>query len=165
MWLRTAAKEDIEAIRELLLEVWHEAYDGLIGSNVVEQIIAQRYALDSLKKCLVRPSSEYVVSDDGETLQGVSYGVQGGVKGHPDTVLLSQLYVRPQFQNQGIGKRLLIEIEESFPNARRMRVMVIEKNQNAVHFYESQGYKKVGNSKPTAEYPDILEVALEKELV
>ena len=164
MWLRTATKNDIESIRELLFETWHATYDDLIGKDIVDKIIAKWHSADSLKKYLTRPSSEYIVADDGDEVQGVAYAMQGGVKGAPETVLIQQLYVRPKYQGQGIGKRLLIEVEESYPNARKCRVMVLELNTATQKFYESQGYRKIGAPLPVTEQHDLFEIIMEKEL-
>lgn len=164
MWLRTATKNDIESIRELLFATWHELYDNLISSEAVDKIIGKWQSVDHFKKCLTRPSSEFIVADDGDELQGAAYALQGGVKGFPETVLIQQLMVRPKYQGQGIGKRLLIEVEESFPNARKCRVIILEKSTDAQKFYESQGYKKIGVPTPIQEQKDVFEIVMEKEL-
>ncbi|MHC5306899.1 GNAT family N-acetyltransferase [Bartonella sp. LJL80] len=161
MWIRTASKDDINAIHDLLVETWHATYDDLIGREEVEKMTAQFHAPELLKKYLSRPSSEYVVADDGETLHGVAYAVQGAVKGDSEIAVLFQLYVKPESQRQGIGQRLLIEIEEAFPAARKIRVNVHQKNERARQFYAMQGYKQLSKI-PEHTAPD--DVVLEKTL-
>lgn len=164
MWLRTATKNDIESIRALLLETWHATYDDLIGKELVDKITSRWHSVDNLKKYLTRPASEYIIVDDGDEIQGVAYALQGGVKNAPEIVLTQQLYVRPKYQGQGVGKRLLIEVEESFPSARKCRIMLLEKNTAAQKFYESQGYRKIGAPLPIPETKDVFEITMEKEL-
>lgn len=160
MWIRTASKDDIDAIHDLLIETWHATYDDLIGLNEVDKHLAE-YGHEALKKCLNRPLSEYVVADDGELIHGVAYAVQGAIKGNSEIAVLMQLYVKPESQRQGIGQRLLIEIEEAFPSARKISLNINQKNQRAVQFYESQGYKKIANKQENLGLNDI---TLEKSL-
>lgn len=141
MWLRTASKDDLNEMHKLMVESWHAAYDDIIGVEKANKLNDERNSLDSLKKYMGRPSSEYVVADDGEKLHGAACAVQGAVKADPEVAVVTQLFVRPESQRQGIGARLLMELEESFPSARRIRVQVLEKNEGAVNFLESQGYK------------------------
>ncbi|AQS41590.1 MAG: Acetyltransferase [Candidatus Tokpelaia hoelldobleri] len=159
MWLRTASRGDIAAIHRLLVETWHAAYDDVLGREAVNQLTAQWHSADRVGQYLTQPLSEYVVADDGKAICGVAYAVQCG-----DTVFLHQLYVRPEQQNQGIGKQLLAEIEGCFPAARHIRLNVFEKNRRAIHFYERCGCKIVGTPVQLAEFPAIREIMMEKSL-
>lgn len=156
MWIRTASKDDIDAIHDLLVETWHSTFDDIIGRNNVDQLILRDCAPELLKKYLNKPSSEYIVADDGETLHGVAYAVQGAVKGDSELAVLFQLAVRPESQRQGIGERLLIELEEAFPAARKIRVTVQHQNEKAISFFTAQGYQKLTKSVDASQPADIL---------
>lgn len=161
MWIRTASKDDINAIHDLLIETWHKTFDELIGREEVDRKIAHDYTPDMLKKLLSRPASEYVVADDGETLHGAAYAAQGAVKGDSEIALVLHLCVKPESQGQGIGQRLLIELEEAFPTARKIRVNLNKNDVKAQKFFETQGYKKLGRVNEHTPNDDI---ALEKTL-
>lgn len=165
MWLRTASKDDLNEMHELLLESWHAVYDDIIGVEKVNRLNAERNSIESLKKYMGRPSSEYVVADDGEKLHGVAYAVQGLINADPEIAIVMQLYVRPESQRQGIGARLLVELEESFPSARRIRVQVMSENKGALQFLEGQGYKAL-SAKPALvpEDDEFLMTVMEKTL-
>ena len=81
-----------------------------------------------------------MVADDGKALGGVAF-----VKGPSEDGIayLSQLYVLPEHQRQGVGRDLLQEIEMSFPEAKVMRLGVDARNVKAVGFYERFGYKNM----------------------
>lgn len=161
MWIRTASRNDINAIHDLLVETWHATLDDLVGREEVDRKIAHDYTPDLLKKMLSRPASEYVVADDGDMLHGVAYAAQGAVKGDSEIALVLHLCVKPESRGQGIGQRLLIELEEAFPAARKIRVVLNKKDVRTQKFFEEQGYKHLGKSGDNKSDNDVV---LEKTL-
>lgn len=164
MWLRTATKADLAAIGRLVDEIWHATYDQLLGVEGATRLAALEHSPAMREQLLMRPSSEFVVADDGKALAGIACATQGGKDIKADHVLLHQLYIHPQYQRQGIGKKLLLEMETCFPAARYMRLMVPEKNTKALQFYESQGYKSLGERLPVTKIQDIYLIMMEKPL-
>ena len=69
---------------------------------------------------------------------------------------IDHLYVRPQCQRGGIGKRLLTRATES---GSRLRLWVFQRNTAAIAFYQSQGFRELertdGSSNEERE-PDML---------
>ena len=161
MWIRTASRNDINAIHDLLVETWHATLDDLVGREEVDRKIAHDYTPDLLKKMLSRPASEYVVADDGDMLHGVAYAAQGAVKGDSEIALVLHLCVKPESRGQGIGQRLLIELEEAFPAARKIRVVLNKKDVRTQKFFGEQGYKHLGKSGDNKSDNDVV---LEKTL-
>lgn len=161
MWIRTASRNDINAIHDLLVETWHATLDDLVGREEVDRKIAHDYTTDMLKKMLSRPASEYVVADDGDMLHGVAYAAQGAVKGDSEIALVLHLCVKPESRGQRIGQRLLIELEEAFPAARKIRVVLNKKDVRTQKFFEEQGYKHLGKSGDNKSDNDVV---LEKTL-
>ena len=161
MWIRTASRNDINAIHDLLVETWHATLDDLVGREEVDRKIAHDYTTDMLKKMLSRPASEYVVADDGDMLHGVAYAAQEAVKGDSEIALVLHLCVKPESRGQGIGQRLLIELEEAFPSARKIRVALNKKDVRTQKFFEEQGYKHLGKSGDNKSDNDVV---LEKTL-
>jgi putative acetyltransferase len=53
---------------------------------------------------------------------------------------VNHLYVTPEFQGQGIGKRLMAIAKESNPS---LQLWVFESNEPAIAFYERQGFRTV----------------------
>jgi ribosomal protein S18 acetylase RimI-like enzyme len=56
--------------------------------------------------------------------------------------LIGRLIVRPDCQDQGIGKLLMEEIESRFPQAERFRLFTGHLSAKALHIYEGLGYRE-----------------------
>jgi ribosomal protein S18 acetylase RimI-like enzyme len=69
----------------------------------------------------------------------------GSVKGRqtPEYCWIGRLIVHPEFQNNGIGKRLMLEIEKEFPNTKQFLLCTGYKSFKNIALYESIGYKRV----------------------
>jgi ribosomal protein S18 acetylase RimI-like enzyme len=141
MFVRSAGERDLAAVRTLLVETWHATYDAIYGHERVTEITNDWHSIASLRSRLRRPRSEFLVADDGATIGGMAYAAEST---DPSLAVLHQLYVRPRFQRQGIGTTLLHEIEDSFPEARRVRLEVEEANAPALRFYAAHGFKCSG---------------------
>src|SRR5690606_30042547 len=140
---RTASERDLEAVRDLLVETWHATYDSIYGAERVKQITDDWHSIPSLKARLERIDSEFLLADNGEEIVGMAFAsaAEGGA-----TIMLRQLYVRPGYQGRGVGGLLLDEVEESFPEAARIRLEVEEANVKAVAFYLANGFSRVGST-------------------
>ncbi len=56
------------------------------------------------------------------------------------TCYIGRLIVHPDFQNRGIGAKLLGEIEERFSGAGRYELFTGEKSERNLYFYQKWGY-------------------------
>lgn len=85
----------------------------------------------------------------------------GSVRAHvrQGTCLVGRLIVHPDFQNQGIGARLMGEIEETFSQAKRYELFTGHLSERNLYFYQKQGYKIFKREKITE---DLTLVFLEK---
>jgi ribosomal protein S18 acetylase RimI-like enzyme len=143
MYIRTASERDLAAVRDLLVETWHATYDSIYGAERVTEITNDWHSIPSLKARLTRPNSEFVLADDGREICGMAFavGIDGG-----KLIMLHQLYVLPSRQGAGIGSILLDAIEESFPDAERIRIEVEAANSPAIDFYCARGFARAGQT-------------------
>lgn len=144
MFVRTASKRDLPAVRDLLVETWHATYDPIYGAERVSEITDAWHSLAALEARLEAPVSEFLVADDGKAISAMAFAEASN---DGKTVLLRQLYVRPAHQGRGIGSMLLDEIEGCFPEASRIRLDVETRNEKSVAFYLAQGFARVGTGK------------------
>lgn len=142
MWVRTASQQDAPAIQALLKDVWHATYDDIYGREKVSALTADWHKPKILQQQMKRPSSEFLVVDDGKNLSGMAYG-----RMKSDTeLMLHQLYVSAEHQGKGQGGDLLNELLSCFPEARSVTLQVDEENSGAIEFYKKFGFKQTGTT-------------------
>ena len=57
------------------------------------------------------------------------------------TCHVGRLIVHPDFQNRGVGTKLLLEIECRFPSCSRLELFTGSKSVRNIHLYKKLGYK------------------------
>lgn len=71
----------------------------------------------------------------------------GSVRGFVDNdkiCHIGKLIVDPNFQNQGIGKALMYEVEKYFPSCEKYVLFTGDETPNTVHLYKKLGYYITG---------------------
>lgn len=80
-----------------------------------------------------------------------------------DTCNIGRLIVHPDFQNRGIGSRLLREVEQMFKEYRRFELFTGHKSKKNLYLYGKKGYKifksQVINEKLTMMYLEKKEIS------
>lgn len=137
MLIRPTKTDDLEGLRDLLVETWHHTYDATIGAARVTEITGQWHSRDRLLNELGQSDVVSLVAEDGE----------GRLLGHAlvsladdDEACLSRLYVHPHAQGKGAGSGLLEYAIAQARGRERMVLEVEESNIGARAFYERHGF-------------------------
>lgn len=86
----------------------------------------------------------------------------GSVRGYEEngTCYIGKLIVDPEWQDQGIGTRLVKDIERWFPDAKRYELFTGHKSEKNLYMYQKMGYDPF---KGEAVSPKLTIIYLEKE--
>ena len=128
--IKKAQKEDLEKI----LELQYLAYQSeakLFGNMDIpplKQTIEEVY--DEFHKGIILKA----VDEEGLIIGSVRAYQENG------TVYIGKLMVRPKMQKKGIGTKLLLEIENVYPN-QRYELFTSTKSIYNIRLYEKLGYK------------------------
>ncbi len=148
MYIRPAAAADAEALTELHLDVWEEAYGGLIPAKILDA--RRAYSSDRIERwreIITHGTSSSLLAwpDGGARLIGFVSTGPGRDQPRADLpeVELSALYVRAEVYGRGVGYALLHEAIGSVA----AYLWVLEGNQRAIDFYRRQGFRFDGCSK------------------
>lgn len=153
-----ARPEDAEALADLHLDVWEEAYAGLMPASVLAERRARREdRVASWRSNIAVGSSETLLAWAGDdTLVGFSStgpGRDDPAEGLPPRELMA-LYVRAPVYGTGVGQALLtaaIGDADAY-------LWVLDGNERATRFYQRQGFVLDGVTKPD-------DVGLERRMV
>lgn len=138
--VRSATTADLPAIRSVLVDTWHATYDSIFGAEMVTGITDRWHAVQMLRPQLGGESSTFLVAERRGAIVGTLYA-RAACNG---SVSLERLYVLPQAQGSGIGRRLYDAMRARFPAAKSIRLEVEPRNAPAIAFYRRIGFAEVG---------------------
>ena len=139
--IRNAAKEDLSRIAEILVFVKRMKFRGIFQDD--------SYSFGELQ--VLRVAEKY---GEPDILDNILVYDDGIVKGliQIDGEEIVELYVDCFFQGQGIGSALIEYAKENYPVS---FLWAIEKNADAIRFYEMHGFRLTDEKKyeeGTSEY-------------
>ncbi|MGN0536490.1 MAG: GNAT family N-acetyltransferase [Acutalibacteraceae bacterium] len=140
MIIKKAEKEDLQEI----LDLQYLAYQS-------EAKLLNNPDIPPLKQTLNDLINEYQkgiilkISDENNA-------IIGSVRGYCDngTVYIGKLIVHPKKQGQGIGTKLLLEMEKEYPN-KRYELFTSTKSEKNIKLYERLGYRIFAEKQVTKE--------------
>jgi ribosomal protein S18 acetylase RimI-like enzyme len=134
--IRPAVEADLDPLRALLRETWHQVYDPILGSDKVGEVTARWHARDLLARQLHQADASFLVACEDERLIAHGYAFVP----EPAVLNVSRLYVRPGHQRRGIGQLLLKALCARHPEAETLRLFVAAQNAAGVAFWRGQGF-------------------------
>jgi len=124
--IRKATKEDISRIAEILVFVKRMKYRPIFKND--------DYSFGELQ--VIPVAKKYIESGILNNMFVYDDGIVKGII-HVENSEIVELYVDFFFQNQGIGSALIEYAKENFPVT---FLWTIEKNIDAIRFYETHGF-------------------------
>jgi GNAT superfamily N-acetyltransferase len=140
------------AIRAMLRATWVHTYAPIMGEAEALADARRLFRANIFKsvyqavkwRLLGLHVAELVAAVDEVVIGHAGYSIE--TDGH---VVLWMLYVAPDFQGYGIGSQLLEAIEASAPDAKSIRLEVLQGNTPAIAWYRRRGFETF-HSQPRA---------------
>ena len=145
--LRAARDDEAEAVSQLIVPALRESNARDYPSEVIErlaQIFSPAAVLDTMGKRKV------FVAISGQRIVGTA-SLDGRV--------VHAVFVAPDVQRRGVGRRLMVEVERTARNA-GMATLVVQSSVTAVPFYVRLGFKAVRDHYYGEEHTVIMEQPL-----
>ncbi|MGF9770573.1 GNAT family N-acetyltransferase [Bacillus albus] len=148
--LEKAIENDTAAIFQMQID----SFNSLLNKY---KDYATNPANESIEKTIIRinnPSNNYYKMIIDSNLVGA---ICISKKEIPNKFWISPMFIHPIYQGKGIAQRVLILIEEMFPEARSFELATILEEERNCFLYEKMGYKRTGvikklNDKTTLVY-------------
>ena len=138
--IRQAVPADAEQLAHLHVDVWDDAYTGLMPQGILDdrrEKVAER--VERWKEILGREHATWV-AEDTEGLIGFASSGPARDNDMDDTLELWALYVRAAYWGAGVGYAMF----EIAVGDRAAYLWVLASNERAIGFYERQGFRLDG---------------------
>lgn len=132
--------ENAALIRNLALQVWPGTFSSILSQAQIDYMLEWMYNEKQLSDEITRQQIRYDLMFADEKPAGyVSYGPGKS----DDDLKLHKLYVLPEFQRHGIGRRAFTRVQ-SFAAATNRRFVILQvnrKNLQAISAYRLYGFR------------------------
>jgi ribosomal protein S18 acetylase RimI-like enzyme len=141
--IRPARLEDARSIARLDVETWRTTYAGVLSAAYLVGLSERRRELGWRAVILREPRDVRVAIEDGGAIWGFgSCGPNRGDRQFAGEVFT--LYVAPDWQNQGIGRRLLTALfRRLVATGRPSAILWVLRDNPSRFFYERLGARQV----------------------
>ncbi|GAA1935544.1 GNAT family N-acetyltransferase [Nocardioides hwasunensis] len=143
--IRPGTVDDIPAFRDLGEAVVPPTYEP-IDAAYAQRMLDEWWVPEVFEKSLAR-NAHLVAEQDGEVVALANLGrLSQSYRDFPyvsgDREVMWKLYVHPDHQGRGLGRRLLAEIE-AMVEGDELWLEVVEGNEQAYDFYRAHGFTEV----------------------
>jgi diamine N-acetyltransferase len=136
--LQTATEKDIPLINQLGKATFYPTYLPFIAAAQVDYMFHKMYDEDSLRQQMQERGDIFIIAFEAEKALGfAAYQLNY----NPAETKLHKLYVLPQIQTKGVGKALMIGVEEQARQQGQQSLLLnVNRYNKAVGFYSKLGY-------------------------
>lgn len=138
--LRPVREEEIEELAAYAEDLWHSAYDGLIGKAQVDYMTGTIQSAGNIRRQVREDRYAYFFLERGGERIGYC-----GLQDEGGRLFLSKLYLEERVRGRGIGGEALAEIlETAREEGKRSVYLTVNKgNARAVRAYEKAGFIRI----------------------
>ena len=166
--IRRASRRDAVAIGRVYVETWQAAYAGLLPDAMLAAMSDARQSAWWSRALADPGEARGIFVADDQDMGVVGFGSCGPVRDPPEGLSgreirvgeVYTLYVEPDFQNQGLGRRLLDALFRQLrADGCDTAVLWMLANNPTRFFYEGLGGERVGHRVDTMAGVDVEELA------
>ncbi len=140
--VRKVLAVDYETIHNLANRTWYATYLSILSQEQLEYMLEMMYRQAAFTEQLSVKNHHFLLAAEGGTPLGfASYELN-----HlSETARIHKLYVVPEAQGKGVGRKLLSIIEnEAIKNSNDKIILNVNRFNKAVNFYLRTGFVKIG---------------------
>jgi ribosomal protein S18 acetylase RimI-like enzyme len=139
----TATTNDYKTIRDIAHQTWPIAYGEILPKAQLDYMLGAFYNDEAISDSVINKAHHFVLAKEGEeTLGFASYEHHYNQKAQTK---IHKIYVLPQTQGKGIGKKLIDFVENTAKeNDSTALSLNVNRFNKALHFYQKLGFKIVG---------------------
>lgn len=137
MLIRPAALTDVAAIRAVGIAAWYDTYTGMVPADYIAWALEKWWTSEAIQRHVLSDTFLVLVAEVNDQIVGMA---SAQVRAD-QTAILWRLYVNHVYRGQGIGTRLLDEVQNQLPlEVKTLYIEYYQQNQRAAAFYAAQGF-------------------------
>lgn len=142
---RTALPSDADALNLLVNSAYRGDSSKKGWTTEADLLGGQRTDAEKILEMINDPSARIELAVENNAILGCVY-----LKKENESLYFGMLTVNPELQARGIGKLLLIHLENVARawQCHTIRMTVISQRSELIAFYERRGYLRTGNTEP-----------------
>lgn len=137
--IREGQQKDIPVIADLAEKIWWPSYTNIISSEQIRYMLDTIYSEKTLRDVMVSEEQKFLLLEEKGVTQGfASFGLRPEEQ---HVHKLHKVYVLPQTQGKGYGKKLIEKVIQLIKE-KNMHILDLNVNRNntAISFYEKLGF-------------------------
>jgi len=137
--IRAAELKDIDAIAKIIVSAWKTAYIGIIDPEYSNNLNYNRFIKIFTEN--IQKKKETILVNDENGINGFVSGIKHDNSQYDCEIV--GLYIKPEYQGKGIGKKLVEEIIKHFKreNKKNLIIWTLDNAKNN-GFYKKLGCEK-----------------------
>lgn len=137
MCIRIATLDDVAAIRAVGVAAWHDTYTGIVPDEYIPWALEKWWTTEAIQRHVLSDHFIVLVAEVNTQIVGMA-----SAQIHLDrSATLWRLYVNHACRGEGIGTRLLDEIQNQLPvDVRVLYIEYYQQNSRAAAFYAAHGF-------------------------
>ncbi|MDN4595453.1 GNAT family N-acetyltransferase [Polycladomyces subterraneus] len=140
--LRPMYTTDIPGVKKVAEETWWSTYRPILKEESIRRFLQVSYCEEALEQALEAHQRAAVSLFWVAVQEGAVIGFVEAMRETDSMFELRRLYVKPEVQRQGVGRRLLEEVIQA-GRINSMFAWVEQKNEIGRAFYARRGFVKV----------------------
>ena len=134
--LRLLEREELNVVKALAYDIWPRVYDYMISQEQISYMLSSMYDLNHLKQQWLEGVKFVVLEVDGFPQGFVAF------EENEECIFLQKLYLRPEMQGKGFGKKMLQVAIDFATDCKKPNVeLTVNRNNKFLDFYLSQGFE------------------------
>jgi GNAT superfamily N-acetyltransferase len=135
--IKEATPQDVEIIHTLAHQIWPQVYAYMISPEQISYMLEEMYSLDALEKQMALGHEFFLLYHSTKPMGFCSFSLVS-----PEVARLHKLYLHPDLQKSGLGKRML-ELVIQTVTERQAQVLELNVNRNntSLGFYRHMGFE------------------------
>jgi ribosomal protein S18 acetylase RimI-like enzyme len=133
-------EDHLPEVQKIALKTWPKTFANILSPKQIDYMLDWMYDIEALRTQMNEKRHEFLLgAENGNNLGFASYEINHG--GSQKTKI-HKIYILPETQGKGVGKKLLLAVSEIALKNRNTHLFlnVNKYNQNAIDFYSHLGF-------------------------